>query len=159
MGFKIDDDKFRAYAKAISKGHSQKTSAGMAGISYSTIMKQQVVPTSRLNKILGEAGFANAGVFNPEKAKGDAQRALEDFGYFRQRYFARSTSPWAEEAAYKILELANSPQKEYVVVNCPPGVGKSTFFTHDLRAKQESVRFSEQDFHRQDLRTRIVPGV
>ena len=132
MGFKIDDDKFRAYAKAISKGHSQKTSAGMAGISYSTIMKQQVVPTSRLNKILGEAGFANAGVFNPEKAKGDAQRALEDFGYFRQRYFARSTSPWAEEAAYKILELANSPQKEYVVVNCPPGVGKSTFFTHDL---------------------------
>lgn len=95
-------------------------------------MRQMSVPTSRLNRILGDMGFEKAGVFDPEKAKGEAKRALDDFGYFRQRYFARSTSPWAEEAAYKMLDLIHSPHKEYVVVNCPPGVGKSTFFTHDL---------------------------
>lgn len=129
---RVADDRWRKYAKAISEGHSQRTAAKMAGISHATVMRQSKVPTSRMNKVLGDYGFEKAGVFDVEKAKGDAKRALEDFGYFRERYFARSTSPWAEEAAYKMLELIHSPHKEYVVVNCPPGVGKSTFFTHDL---------------------------
>lgn len=129
---RIDDTRWRKYAKAVSEGHSQRTAATMAGVSYSSVMRQLPIPTSRLNKVLGEFGFEKAGILDPDKVKGDAQRALEDFGYFRERYFARSTSPWAEEAAYKMLELINSPHKEYVVVNCPPGVGKSTFFTHDL---------------------------
>jgi len=129
---RIDDGRWRKYAKAISEGHSQRTSAQLAGISYSAVMRQLKVPTSRLNRVLGEFGFEKAGVFGVDRVKGDSARALEDFGYFRQRYFARSTSPWAEEAAYKILDLAQSNQKEYVVVNCPPGIGKSTFFTHDL---------------------------
>ena len=129
---RIDDTRWQKYAKAVSQGHSQRTAASMAGISYASVMRQAKIPTSRLNKALGEIGFEKAGVFGLDSVKGDAARALEDFGYFRQRYFARSTSPWAEEAAYKILELAGTKQKEYVVVNCPPGVGKSTFFTHDL---------------------------
>lgn len=129
---RVGDDRWRKYAKAISEGHSQRTAAQIAGISHATVMRQSKVPTSRMNKVLGDFGFEKAGVFDVEKAKGDAKRALEDFGYFRERYFARSTSPWAEEAAYKMLELIHSPHKEYVVVNCPPGVGKSTFFTHDL---------------------------
>jgi len=104
----------------------------MAGISYSSVMRQMRVPTSRLNRILGEFGHEKAGVFGVDKVKGDSARALEDFGYFRSRYFARSTSPWAEEAVYKMMELAASPHKEYVVVNQPPGVGKSTLWTHDF---------------------------
>ena len=104
----------------------------MAGISYSSVMRQLPIPTSRLNRVLGEFGFEKAGVFGIDDVKGDAQRAIEDFGYFRQRYFARSTSPWVEEAAYKMLELAATPNKEYVVINCPPGVGKSTTWTHDF---------------------------
>ena len=104
----------------------------MAGISYASVMRQAKIPTSRLNKALGEIGFEKAGVFGVDDVKGDAARALEDFGYFRSRYFARSTSPWAEEAVYKMMELAASPHKEYVVVNQPPGVGKSTLWTHDF---------------------------
>jgi hypothetical protein len=57
---------------------------------------------------------------------------LNDFGYFRSRYFARSSSPWIEEAAEKMVVLAESPNKEYVVVNQPPGTGKSTAWTHDF---------------------------
>ena len=131
---RIDDTRWRKYAKLVNEGHSQRTAASMAGISYASVMRQSKVPTSRMNKALGEIGFESAGVFGLEKVKGDAKRALEDFGYFRERYFARSTSPWAEEAAYKMLELIQSPHKEYVVVNLPPGIGKSTFFTHDLPA-------------------------
>lgn len=129
---RIDDGRWRKYARLINEGHSQRTSAQMAGISYSSVMRQMRVPTSRLNRILGEFGHEKAGVFGIDKVKGDSARALEDFGYFRSRYFARSTSPWAEEAVYKMMELAASPHKEYVVVNQPPGVGKSTLWTHDF---------------------------
>ena len=129
---RIDDTRWRKYAKAVSEGHSQRTAAQMAGISYSSVMRQLPIPPSRLNRVLGEFGFEKAGVFGIDDVKGDAQRAIEDFGYFRQRYFARSTSPWVEEAAYKMLELAATPNKEYVVINCPPGVGKSTTWTHDF---------------------------
>ena len=122
---RVDDERWRKYAKAIKDGHSQRTSAKMAGISHSTVMRQYRTPTSRLNRVLGEAGFESAGVLNLDKIKGDAERSINDFGYFRQRYFARSTSHWAEEAAYKMLALAESPNKEYVVVNQPPGVGKA----------------------------------
>ena len=129
---RIDDDRWKKYAQAVNKGHSQRTAAQMAGISYASVMRQARIPTSRLNKALGEIGFEKAGVFGVDDVKGDAARALEDFGYFRERYFARSTSPWVEEAAYKMLELAATPNKEYVVINCPPGVGKSTTWTHDF---------------------------
>jgi len=63
---------------------------------------------------------------------GEARRALEDFGFFRARYFGRVGSPWQEAAAYRVLGLLGSPDKEFVVVNAPPGSGKSTLFTHDI---------------------------
>ena len=62
----------------------------------------------------------------------EAQRALEDFAYFRLRYFGRKSTPWQEQAAYQIQELLDSPEREYVVMNEPPGSGKSTLFTHDI---------------------------
>ena len=64
----------------------------------------------------------------------EAKRAWNDFGYFRHRYFGRSTTPWAEHAAHRIEELLATPDKEYVLVNGPPSVGKSTLFMHDLPA-------------------------
>jgi len=62
----------------------------------------------------------------------EARRALDDFQFFRRRYFGRVSTPWQEEAAYRMVELLATGDKEYVVVNCPPGVGKSTLFTHDI---------------------------
>jgi hypothetical protein len=61
----------------------------------------------------------------------EAQRALEDFGYFRQRYFGRVSTPWQEEAGNALVGLLESPDKEYVVMNMPPGSGKTTLL-HDL---------------------------
>ena len=60
---RIDDGRWRKYARLINEGHSQRTSATMAGISYSSVMRQLRVPTSRLNRILGEFGHEKAGVF------------------------------------------------------------------------------------------------
>ena len=61
----------------------------------------------------------------------EAKRSLEDFGYFRRRYFGRISTPWQEEAGIALVELLESPDKEYVVMNMPPGSGKTTLL-HDL---------------------------
>ena len=74
----------------------------------------------------------------------EALRALSDFGYFQKRYFGRIAYPWQVTAAETVVELLASPDKEYLVVNCPPGAGKSTLFTHDIPAwltvKNRSIR-------------------
>jgi hypothetical protein len=62
----------------------------------------------------------------------EARRALEDFEFFRLRYFGRRSSPWQLRAAYEVLRLLGSGDREFVVMNEPPGSGKSTLFTHDL---------------------------
>ncbi len=61
----------------------------------------------------------------------EAKRGLEDFDYFRRYYLGRMPSPWQVEAAYALEKLYRSEEKEFVVVNVPPGAGKSTLF-HDL---------------------------
>jgi len=74
----------------------------------------------------------------------EARLALEDFAFFRERYFGRRSTPWQERAAYEILRRLESGDREYVVMNEPPGSGKSTLFTHDipcwLIARDRSVR-------------------
>ena len=62
----------------------------------------------------------------------EAKRALEDFAYFRFRYFGRKSTPWQERAAYELLGAIQSPNREYIVMNEPPGSGKSTLFTCDI---------------------------
>ena len=61
----------------------------------------------------------------------EAKTALEDFGYFRMRYFGRISTPWQEEAGKALVALLESPDKEYVVMNMPPGSGKTTLL-HDI---------------------------
>ena len=74
----------------------------------------------------------------------EARRGLEDFGFFRLRFFGRRSTPWQERAAYEVLRLLESGEREFVVMNEPPGSGKSTLFTHDipcwLIARDRSIR-------------------
>lgn len=62
----------------------------------------------------------------------EALRSLDDFAYFRLRYMGRKSTPWQERAAYDVLRSIETPDREYLVVNMPPGAGKSTLFTHDI---------------------------
>jgi hypothetical protein len=64
----------------------------------------------------------------------EAKRALDDFAYFRRRYFGRVSTPWQEKAAYQALDKLITLDREYTVINSPPGGGKSTLFTHDIPA-------------------------
>lgn len=55
----------------------------------------------------------------------EARKAHDDFSYFRRRYFGRISSPWQEDAGYKFNDLLKTSKREFVVLNCPPGSGKS----------------------------------
>lgn len=106
-----------------------------------------------------------------DELKDEARRALEDFEYFRRRYFGHVSTPWQVEAANLAVELLESPHKEFVVVNCPPGVGKTTLFTHDIPAwltvRNRSIRgiigsrtFRQAEMHCARLRRsfeRVIP--
>jgi len=74
----------------------------------------------------------------------EARRALEDFAFFRLRFFGRRSTPWQERAAYEVLRLLGTGEREFVVMNEPPGSGKSTLFSHDipcwLIARDRSIR-------------------
>lgn len=67
-----------------------------------------------------------------------AKRALEDFEYFRLRYFGRRSMPWAVDAMHRLDDLYRSEEREFVVVNVCPGAGKSTLL-HDF-AVWETVK-------------------
>ena len=62
----------------------------------------------------------------------EARRAIDDFDYFRRRYLGRINKPWQNMAAQMVVDLEDTDQREWVVVNVPPGSGKSTTFTHDI---------------------------
>lgn len=62
----------------------------------------------------------------------DALKALDDIGYFAHRYYGALVMPWQEEAAATIIDLKNTPNKEYACINVAPGSGKSYFFTQIL---------------------------
>lgn len=61
----------------------------------------------------------------------EALASLSDFELFRARYFGRRSTPWQVEAGHRAVELLGTDDKEFVVINCPPGAGKSTLI-HDL---------------------------
>lgn len=62
---------------------------------------------------------------------GEAREALANFAVFRRRYFGRVSMPWQVEAAETIRAAVETPGKDYIVLNAPPGTGKSTLI-HDL---------------------------
>lgn len=75
----------------------------------------------------------------------EAKRALEDFRYFRNRYFQRETPAFQQEVCDIITGL--TPEQPLVAL-WPPGFGKTTCITHDypiwrmLRARVHQQRFA-----------------
>ena len=87
---------------------------------------------------------AHLGAIPRDELCDEAARALDDFAYFRRRYFGRKSTPWQEDAGHRVAEFLATPNKEFLVVNCPPGSGKSTLFTLDIPAwltcRQRGIR-------------------
>lgn len=140
--------------QALQSGTTLKEAARMGGIAYNTALKwraraDQTSAELEAAKVLGaKAAVLDGGgsskvardralspdmppVIPTSRLSARAQRGLEDFDYFRTVYLGRVPSPWQVDAAYKIVEWLEHPEKQFLVLNCPPGVGKSTLF-HDV---------------------------
>jgi hypothetical protein len=138
--------------QALQSGTSLKEAARMAGVSYNTAIKwrgkaDQTSAEIEQARLLGSkpsGGGSSARiardiatlpklppVIPTGRLSVRAQRGLEDFDYFRRVYLGRVPSPWQVDAAYKIVEWLEHPEKQFLVLNCPPGAGKSTLF-HDV---------------------------
>jgi len=146
------------YWQARASGMSITEAAKIAGVHYNTAQKWDAKKKAakaelEIAKLEGKKLRKNEGgvqndawqkvmdvsdlppVIPYDRLKPEAQRALMDFDYFRRRYLGRVPSPWQVDAAYKIEQNLLSGEKEFLVLNCPPGAGKSTLF-HDVAVWQ-----------------------
>lgn len=131
---KVDLDRWEKYFAARNDGVSVEAAAKRSRLSPSTAYRfERGDPSSgglEAASVLGVNVVAGNLVSQPLCV--EAQRALDDFGYFRLRYFGRKSTPWQERAAYEVLRSVESNDREYMVMNEPPGSGKSTLFTNDI---------------------------
>lgn len=149
------------YEAGRRSGLSQSAAAREAGISRSVAVELDKGLQRAPNRRIGSGGHggrasqygripARSGNGNPwrdghsdddpeprpfDDLCGEASAALDDFGLFRRRYLGRGPSPWQEDAAHRVLDLLlgaqESRDREYLVLNAPPGAGKSTLW-HDV---------------------------
>ena len=129
-----DLSRWRKYFEARNTGQSVDAASRKAKLHISTAYRfERNDPTGgglEAAAILGVTTVAGNLVDTPLSP--EAKKSLDDFAYFRLRYFGRKSTPWQERAAYEVLRYLETDDKEYVVMNEPPGSGKSTLFTHDI---------------------------
>ena len=138
--------KWQKYFDARNSGLSVEAACKKARLSPSTGYRfergEQTSQGIEAAAVLGVSVVAGQVVSQPLAE--EAIRALEDFAFFRLRYFGRKSSPWQERAAYELLRISETEDREFVVMNEPPGSGKSTLFTHDIPcwmiARDRSIR-------------------
>lgn len=132
-GVRISQAQRDIYWENRGNGETRENAALRAGFSMSTSSKLEREQKRQVADENDRVRQVKDPVAKSELSP-SAKRAMKDFGYFQRRYFGRIAYPWQVEAAHMVVELLESPHKEYLVVNCPPGSGKSTLFAHDIPA-------------------------
>jgi hypothetical protein len=143
---RVELDRWGRYFEARNGGLGVEDAARRARLSVSSAYRfergDQSCSGLEAAAVLGVSVVGGCVVDQPLSV--EAQRALVDFAFFRLRFFGRRSLPWQERAAYEVLRLVESGDREFVVMNEPPGSGKSTLFTHDipcwLIAKDRRIR-------------------
>ena len=133
-GRRYTPDDRRAFFALLGEGWSIKAASDKMGMSYQTALEWKNRESSPYGYNWKQQAAQNK-LGNPvpvKNLKGEPNRAYFDFAYFRKRYLGRDSTPWQKEAAQNIVKWIRSPETELVVINCPPGSGKSTLFTHDI---------------------------
>lgn len=141
MPSRITPDQKKKFYTAIREGWDIKAAAAQANIGYTRARQladeympdRQASIANPLQSPLSSPDYLMRPLTQAELSP-VALDCLNDFGRFRYRQFGRKSSPWQEDAAQLVKDKLATPEKEYGVVNCPPGSGKSTLFTHDIPA-------------------------
>jgi len=136
MSNAVDANRWQTYLLKRREGMSKSAAARGAGISRATVMRMERgdgrTPEYRRAMSIHADLYPKEPVDDPDSLPPQARRALNDFAYFRLRYMGRYSTPWQVHAAEQMVRLLDTDDREYVVVNVPPGSGKSTTFSHDI---------------------------
>ena len=131
-----DLNRWEKYFEARNSGVAVEAAARKARLSASTAYRfERGDPGSGGLEAAARLGISLvAGNLVSQPLSEEAKKSLDDFAFFRRRYFGRNSTPWQERAAYEILRILEDPSRDrkYVVMNEPPGSGKSTLFSHDI---------------------------
>lgn len=134
-GTAITAQQKQVYWERRDAGISMRSSCAAANFSLATAQRIEKMERSFHKESMAIARAPDAPPpKNVHDLSDEAKKALTTFAYFQRRYFGRIPIPWQVEAAERMIDLLNSEADEYIVVNCPPGSGKSTLFTMDLAA-------------------------
>lgn len=133
MPKRVTLDQKRLVLERLDAGYSYRDAAKYAGVSVSYI--QQLMKGERLHRQTQAESKIEATLADPlpyVELSSDAKDAWDNFGFFQERYFGRIPLPWQAEAIQAIQEKFTTPNREYMIINCPPGAGKTLLFSHDL---------------------------
>lgn len=140
-GQRVTPGQKKKYFTFRAEGSSIAVSAQRAGFSESTALRferqtrinpewtpnKEAAEMLRANRLRREA-VAESKLPGPvplDRLNPEAKRALEDFDYFRRRYFGRISMPWQILAANDLVQLLHTDEREFVDLNEPPGSGKA----------------------------------
>ena len=140
MGRRIEPATWLRYERLREGGMGRRRAAYEVGISYTMAAKWDhgEIDTDAAGRVRDVKKVLAESKHDPPKGWDElsdvARRAVEDFDFFRARYFGREAKPWQAEAARIAVEREATELREWLVVNVPPGTGKSTTFVHDIPA-------------------------
>lgn len=130
---KIDQARRARLATLMVNGASIKTASAECSVSESFARKirrqarELGTGDTHAGLLMIADGKDQATYHRPKKLRKEAVEALDNIEYFADRYFGLTLKPWQVEAAAITRELLDTPDKEYICENVPPGGGKSTF--------------------------------
>lgn len=131
---RITPDQIKQFVKLREQGWGRAPAARQVGVSLSWAIRFEKNHANtgkgyRDAREQREAGIQGARPL--DELCDEARRGIDDFDFFRRFYLGHVSTPWQVETANRLIELLDTPDKEYVVENCPPGVGKTTLI-HDI---------------------------
>jgi hypothetical protein len=129
----ISQKQWLVYEEGRSRGLNQAAASRLASISIASARRHDSKsPDGVAYRIAARAHRNQPDPMRPYELGKEAKRALSDFNYFQRRYLGRIGLPWQQDAAKRIVELLETPDKEYCVINLAPGAGKSSLFTYAI---------------------------
>lgn len=130
----VTPDRAQAYAKLRQQGWNRQAACRQVGVSKNWAIKFDKGHANTGDGYRQAREIQEAAISGPipvDQLNETALRALNDFEFFRLTYLGHVSTPAQVEIAETLVALLDTPDKEYVVQNGPPGIGKSTLF-HDI---------------------------
>lgn len=117
--------RYRHYreVKKYSVGRAAKAIGRSEGWGYRQEQKERDYKAAQEERLPAPKRF--------DELDGGVKDCLSDFSLFEESFFAYRPVPWRRDAAMRVAEmlLDPTPDKHYVVINTPPGAGKTSLFT------------------------------